>query len=194
MHLPLWAEITRQQQDSTLRRDSASGILTGGDSIRGGFGMSIEPSSRPREVQSVSPWLVCGGAPEAISFYKRAFGAEELTRLQAPDGKVVHACLRINGATVTVSDEFPDFGMVGPARLGGSPVTIHLVVPDVDAAFGRAMAAGAKLMLEVEDQAWGERYGALRDPFGHNWSLGTPLRETKPAASLGAEAATATRT
>ena len=84
--------------------------------------MSIESISRPREIHSVSPYLVCGGAPEAISFYKRAFGAEELTRLQTPDGKVVHACLRINGSTVMVSDEFPDFGMVGPARLGGSPV------------------------------------------------------------------------
>ena len=104
--------------------------------------MSIATISRPREVHSVSPYLVCGGAPEAISFYKRAFGAEELTRLQAPDGKVVHACLRINGSTVMVSDEFPDFGMVGPARLGGSPVTIHLAVPDVDAAVARAVAAG----------------------------------------------------
>ena len=126
--------------------------------------MSIESISRPRDVHSVSPYLVCGGAPEAISFYKRAFGAEELTRLQTPDGKVVHACLRINGSTVMVSDEFPDFGMVGPARLGGSPVTIHLRVPDVDAAVARAVAAGAKAMLEVEDQAWGERYGSLPRP------------------------------
>jgi PhnB protein len=151
--------------------------------------MSIETSAPTRELHGVSPHLVCGGAAEAINFYKRAFGAEELTRLPEPDGKIIHACLRINGATVTLSDEFPDFGMVGPARLGGSPVTIHLPVPDVDAAVARAVAAGATVMLEVEDQLWGERYGSLRDPFGHNWSLGTPLGDLASEEFLVALAA-----
>ena len=150
--------------------------------------MSIETSAPTRELHGVSPHLVCGGAAETINFYKRAFAAEELTRLPEPDGKIIHACLRINGATVALSDEFPDFGMVGPARLGGSPVTIHLPVADVDAAVARAVAAGATVMLDVEDQLWGERYGSIRDPFGHNWSLGTPLGEA-PGAVVVALAA-----
>ena len=124
----------------------------------------------------VSPYLICEGAAEAIAFYERAFGAEELARLPGPGGTIVHACLRINGATVMLSDAFPDYGMVGPKALGGSPVTVHLMVPDVDAAFARAVEAGATVMMPVADQFWGDRYGALRDPFGHNWSLGTHVR------------------
>ena len=128
----------------------------------------------------VSPYLICAGASEAIAFYKRAFGAEEMVRGAGPDGKIMHACLRINGSTVMLSDEFPDYGMVGPKTLGGSPVTIHLMVPDVDAAFARAVEAGATVTMEIADQFWGDRYGSLRDPFGHSWSLATHLRDMTP--------------
>jgi uncharacterized glyoxalase superfamily protein PhnB len=128
-------------------------------------------------VSSVSPYLVCAGAADAIAFYARAFGAEEMIRLPGPDGRLVHACLRINGATVMLSDEFPAYGMVAPTTLGGSPVSVHLMVPDVDAAVERAVAAGATVTMEVADQFWGDRYGAVRDPFGHGWSLATHLRD-----------------
>jgi uncharacterized glyoxalase superfamily protein PhnB len=141
--------------------------------------MADTATTMPR-VSSLSPYLICAGAAEAIEFYQRAFGAEEMVRLPRPDGKLMHACLRINGATVMLSDEFPDYGMVGPTTLKGSPVTIHLMVPDVDAAFARAVEAGATVTMPVADQFWGDRYGSVRDPFGHNWSMGTPVREMTP--------------
>lgn len=131
-------------------------------------------------VDRVSPYLTCAGAADAIEFYKRAFGAEEMVRMPGPDGKIMHACLRINGSTVMLSDEFADFGMTAPTTLGGSPVTIHLMVPDVDAAFARAVEAGATVTMEVADQFWGDRYGSIRDPFGHSWSIATHLRDMTP--------------
>ena len=131
-------------------------------------------------VNSVTPYLICAGAADAIEFYKRAFGAVEMVRLPTPDGRIMHACLRINGSTVMLSDEFADYGMVGPAALTSSPVTIHLMVPDVDAAFARAVEAGATVTMEVADQFWGDRYGSIRDPFGHSWSLATHVRDMTP--------------
>jgi uncharacterized glyoxalase superfamily protein PhnB len=138
------------------------------------------PENARPEVSSVTPYLICAGASDAIEFYKRAFGAEEMVRLPTPDGKIMHACLRINGGTVMLSDEYPDHGMVGPAALKSSPVTIHLMVPDVDAAFARAVEAGATVTMELADQFWGDRYGSLRDPFGHSWSLATHVRDMTP--------------
>jgi uncharacterized glyoxalase superfamily protein PhnB len=131
-------------------------------------------------ISSLSPYLICDGAAEAIEFYKRAFGAEEMVRLPAPDGRLMHACLRINGATVMLSDAFAEHGMVSPTALKGSPVTIHLMVSDVDAAFARAVEAGATVTMELADQFWGDRYGSVRDPFGHNWSMATPVRDMTP--------------
>lgn len=131
-------------------------------------------------VHAVSPYLICADAAGAMAFYARAFGAEEMVRLPSPDGRIMHACLRINGSTVMLSDEFPDYGMVGPKTLGGSPVSIHLMVPDVDAAVTRAVEAGAEVTMEVADQFWGDRFGSVRDPFGHNWSLATHLRDMTP--------------
>jgi uncharacterized glyoxalase superfamily protein PhnB len=128
------------------------------------------------------PHLVCAGAADAIEFYKEAFGAEEQLRLPGPEGKLVHAAVTINGSTVLLVDEFPDMGAVSPKTLGGSPVTIHLVVPDVDAAVERAVAAGATVTMPVEDQFWGDRYGVIQDPFGHLWSLATPKPGAPPTA------------
>jgi PhnB protein len=123
------------------------------------------------------PHLVVDGAADAIDFYARAFGAEELTRQATPDGKkLIHAALRLNGSMLLLCDDFPEMrgGMRGsPAALGGSPVTLHLDVPDVDAAFARALAAGAQVRMPLADMFWGDRYGKLRDPFGHEWSLAT---------------------
>jgi len=126
----------------------------------------------------LSPHLVCDGAAEAIDFYKEAFGAEEVMRLPGPNGRLMHASVMINGAMVLLVDEMPEYNVLGPAKLGGTAVTLHLVVPDVDAAFARAVEAGATATMEVADQFWGDRYGVLKDPFGHSWSLATP----KPGA------------
>jgi uncharacterized glyoxalase superfamily protein PhnB len=128
-------------------------------------------------MHSVTPHLVCDGAAEAIEFYKKAFGAVEGGRMQTPDGKIMHAEVRIGDSTVMLVDEFPDYGSVGPKKLNGSPVTIHLYVPDVDRVFEQALAAGATVRMPLENQFWGDRYGQVVDPFGHNWSIATHVKD-----------------
>jgi PhnB protein len=144
------------------------------------------------EVQpSLSPHLVVDDAAAAIDFYVKAFGATEHGRVPHPDGRLVHAALDINGSMVMLNDDFPDFNegkSSTPTALGGTPVTIHLQVPDVEAAFARAVDAGAVVVAPLEDQFWGDRYGIVRDPFGHQWSLGQPVREVSMdeiAAAMG---------
>lgn len=127
-------------------------------------------------VHSVTPHLVCTGAADAIEFYKKAFGATEMVRLPGPDGKVMHACVHINGSSVMLMDEGPECGMLSPKSLKGTPVTIHLIVADVDAFVERAAAAGATVVMPVADMFWGDRYGVVEDPFGHRWSIATPQR------------------
>jgi uncharacterized glyoxalase superfamily protein PhnB len=131
-------------------------------------------------VHAVTPHLVCNGAADAIEFYKKAFGATEMMRLPGPDGKLMHGCVSINGSSVMLVDEYPEMGSVSPKTLKGTPVTIHLIVDDVDAFVERAVAAGAKIVMPVEDQFWGDRYGVIEDPFGHQWSVATPKREMTP--------------
>jgi PhnB protein len=130
---------------------------------------------------AVFPHLVVDDAAAAIDFYVEAFGAEELGRVPGPDGKrLFHAALKLNGSTVMLNDDFPEMNdgkSSTPTALGGTPVTIHLVVTDVDAKFQRAVDAGATVVMPLDDQFWGDRYGMLRDPFGHQWSLGQPVRE-----------------
>lgn len=128
----------------------------------------------------LTPHLVCAGAAAAIDFYKQAFGAEELIRLPMPDGKLMHACVRINGGTVMLVDENVGCGILGPTALKGTPVTLHLQVPDVDAAFDRAVAAGATAVMPPADMFWGDRYGMVADPFGHRWSIATHQRDLTP--------------
>ncbi len=133
------------------------------------------------EVQpGLSPHLVVDDAPAAIDFYVKAFGAEEIGRAPRPDGKLIHAAVLINGAMVMLNDDFPEMSggrSMTPPALGGTPVTIHLTVTDVDAKFQQAIDAGATVVMPLEDQFWGDRYGMVRDPFGHQWSLGQPVRE-----------------
>jgi PhnB protein len=133
------------------------------------------------EVQpAVYPHLVVDDAAAAIDFYVKAFGATEYGRVPGPDGKLVHAALNINGSTVMLNDDFPEMSdgkSMTPTSLGGTPVTIHLVVTDVEDKFQRAVDAGATVVMPLEDQFWGDRYGMVRDPFGHQWSLGQPVRE-----------------
>jgi uncharacterized glyoxalase superfamily protein PhnB len=135
----------------------------------------------PAPVHPVTPHLVCAGAADAIAFYEKAFGARELMRLPAPDGRLMHACVEINGSTVMLVDEFPEMGATSPARLGGTGVTIHLTVPDADAFAARAAEAGATVIMPVADMFWGDRYGVLQDPFGHRWSVATPQRAMSAA-------------
>ena len=131
----------------------------------------------PPGMSSLTPHLVCRGAAEAISFYAQAFGAEELGRLPGPDGRLLHAMLRIGDSALMLMDEYPEQGALGPHALKGSPVTIHLYVADADATVARAVAAGARVTMPVSDMFWGDRYGRLEDPFGHQWSVATHIKD-----------------
>jgi PhnB protein len=125
----------------------------------------------PEGYHTVTPHLVTAGAARAIEFYKKAFGAEEVRCMTDSGGKVMHAAIKIGDSIVMLADEFPEFGAFSPK--GPSPVTIHLFVNDVDKLYDRAVAAGATATLPPTDALWGDRYGKLTDPFGHNWSLAT---------------------
>ncbi|HEX3287645.1 MAG TPA: VOC family protein [Mycobacterium sp.] len=135
----------------------------------------------PIEVQpAVLPHLVVDDAAAAIDFYVKAFDAVEHGRVPGPDGKLIHAALAINGSTVMLNDDFPEMSggkSMTPKALGGTPVTVHLVVTDVDKKFQHAVDAGATVVVPLQDQFWGDRYGVLQDPFGHQWSMGQPVRE-----------------
>lgn len=129
---------------------------------------------------ALAPHLVVDDAAAAIDFYVKAFNAVEMGRVPGPGGKLVHAAVQINGSIVMLNDDFPDMNdgkASTPTALGGTPVTIHLTVTDVEQKFQQAVDAGATVVMPLADQFWGDRYGMLRDPFGHNWSLGQPVRE-----------------
>ena len=134
----------------------------------------------PEGMRTVTPHLICAGAGDAIEFYKKAFGAVELSRMLGSDGKVMHASIRIGDSVIMLNDEMPDWGSLGPKSLKGSPVTIHLYVENTDAAFDQAVRAGAKVTMPLDDMFWGDRYGKLEDPFGHQWSIGTHMRDVSP--------------
>jgi uncharacterized glyoxalase superfamily protein PhnB len=136
----------------------------------------------PEGHEGLIPHLVCDPCSEAIEFHKNAFGAEELNRATQPGtGKIMHAALRIDGRVLFLCDDFPEFCADGqpnsPKALGGSPVTIHRYVKGCDAAIKRAEKAGATVKMPADDMFWGDRYGVIVDPFGHNWSLATHIRE-----------------
>lgn len=139
------------------------------------------PSSKPAVSPKLTPHLVVSGAAEAIEFYKKAFGAVETIRLPSPDGRLMHAAVEISGSAVMLVDEFPEMGGKSPKTLQGTPVTLHLTVPDADATVDQAVAAGAKVIVAVADAFWGDRYGQIEDPFGHRWSVATPIRTMTPA-------------
>jgi uncharacterized glyoxalase superfamily protein PhnB len=129
------------------------------------------------QTPTLTPHIVCAGAAEAIDFYQRAFGAEELIRIAGEDGRLMHAAISIDGAMLMLVDENRDWGIQSPLTLGGSPVTLHLNVPDADAAIAKAEVAGATVTMPAQDAFWGDRYGQVKDPFGHSWSLAHPLRD-----------------
>jgi len=134
----------------------------------------------PDGYHTVTPYLVVKGGAQAIDFYARAFGAEELFRLPGPGGVLGHAEVRIGDSVVMLADEHPDMGYRGPQSLGGTPVSLLLYVTDVDARFQKAVAAGAKELRPVKDQFYGDRSGTLVDPFGHVWTLATHKEDLTP--------------
>jgi PhnB protein len=134
----------------------------------------------PQGFHSVTPGITIRNAAKAIEFYKQAFGAEEMMRLSAPDGKVAHAELRIGDSVIMISDEFEISPCRSPQTLGGTTTSLHIYVPDVDAAFDRAVNAGATSRMAVADMFWGDRYGQVIDPFGQVWSLATQKEQLTP--------------
>ncbi|MGA2550382.1 MAG: VOC family protein [Burkholderiaceae bacterium] len=132
------------------------------------------------EIQEVYPYLRVHNAAEAIDFYARAFGAQELFRLTEPSGRIGHAELKLGPATVMLADENPDLGTRGPRSLGATTFSIHLHVGNVDQAFAQAVGAGAIVVRPLQDQFYGERSGTVRDPFGHEWLLGGHIETVAP--------------
>ena len=136
---------------------------------------------QPEGYHSVTPYLAVRDAVAAVDFYRRAFGAELVMKLTMPDGKYAHAEVKIGDSHVMMAEENPEWGNTSPQTLGGSPVSFMIYVPDVDAAFARAIAAGAVQVRPVEDQFYGDRTGTLRDPFDFQWSLGTHIEDVSEA-------------
>jgi PhnB protein len=127
----------------------------------------------PDGMHAVTPHLVCAGAADAIEFYKKAFGATEVMRMEAPGGKIGHAELQIGDSRVMLADEFAEMGFLSPKSIGGTAVMMHLYVEDVDATFPKAVAAGAMVTRPLKDEFYGDRAGQVEDPFGHKWHVST---------------------
>jgi PhnB protein len=139
----------------------------------------------PEGMSGLIPHLVCDGCAAAIDFYKAAFGAVETCRMPAPDGqRIMHAELTIGGRPLFLADDFPEYCQDGkpssPTALGATPVTIHQYVEDCDAAIKRATDAGASVQMPASDMFWGDRYGVVKDPFGHSWAFATHISDPTP--------------
>jgi PhnB protein len=134
----------------------------------------------PDGYRSLTPYLIVDGAAKAIEFYKSVFGARERMRLDGPGGKVGHAELEIGDSLIMLADEHPHMGAVGPRTVGGTPVSLHLYVADVDAVAGRATDAGGKVVHPVEDKFYGDRGGTIEDPWGHRWHIATHIEDVSP--------------
>ena len=147
----------------------------------------------PEGMHTVTPHLICAGAADAIEFYKKAFNATEVMRMPGPNGRLMHASIRIGDSAVMLVDEMPEHGALGPKSLNGSPVTIHLSVDDADGCASRAAAAGAKITMPVMEMFWGARYGQFEDPFGHRWSVATQVKDVTPDEMRAAMAKMAER-
>lgn len=135
----------------------------------------------PEGMRSVTPHLICAGASDAIAFYVKAFNAVEEGRMPGPDGRIMHAQIRIGDSALMLVDEMPEWGALGPKARNGSSVAIHLYVADADATFAQAVQAGAKVTMPLDNMFWGDRYGKLEDPFGHQWSIATHQRDVSVA-------------
>ena len=142
--------------------------------------MAKAVSYLPKGNHTLTPYLTIRGAAEAMEFYKKAFGAKEVMRMPGPTGKVMHAEMQFGDSLLYISEEFPEYGNMSPMALKGSPVTVHMYVPDVDATVQQASAAGAKVTVPPTDMFWGDRFAKIADPFGHNWSLATHKEDLSP--------------
>jgi PhnB protein len=143
--------------------------------------MSTKVKPVPDGHRTVTPYLAINNAAKALDFYQRAFGAVESYKLMMPDGRVGHAEIRLGDSLIMLADEFPEYGGKAPDTLGGSPVSLHLYVEDVDAFVKKAVAAGAKERKPVADHFYGDRSGQLEDPFGHLWWVATHREDVAPA-------------
>jgi len=135
------------------------------------------PKPIPEGLHTVTPSLKIRDTAKAIEFYKEAFGAMERGRFEMPGGAIMHAEIQIGNSVVMLGEEMPEMGAKGPLTLGGTPVRLHIYTEDVDSLFARATKAGATVMMPVADQFWGDRYGVLSDPFGHEWSIATHTKD-----------------
>lgn len=134
----------------------------------------------PDGYHTLTPYLVCSGAAEAITFYEQAFGAAEISRMPGPDGVVMHAELRIGSSILMLSDENPERGALSPKTVGGSPVSVFIYTDDVDALYARAVKAGAQGAAPPADMFWGDRFAQVVDPFGHTWAMATHTEDVSP--------------
>ena len=135
----------------------------------------------PQGFHSVTPYLTLNDAARALDFYKRAFGAQEVVRMDGPDGKIGHAEIKIGDSMIMLGDEMPSSGTRSPHSLGGTTAGVFLYVENVDSFFKQAVAAGAQVEAQPADMFWGDRYGRLKDPFGHSWSIATHKEDVAPA-------------
>ena len=142
--------------------------------------MSTQVKAVPTGFHTLTPHLTVRNADRAIEFYRKAFGAEVLHVAHTPDGKVMHAALRMGDSIFMLNDEFPEHGTMSPQAAGGGGVSLHIYLDNVDAAFDRAVSAGATVKIPLADQFWGDRYGTVMDPYGHKWSLATHVRDLSP--------------
>ena len=131
----------------------------------------------PADYAGITPYLCVNDAAAAMAFYQQALGATEIMRLATQDGRIMHAEFDLGGTRVMLSDEFPDMNALGPHSIGGSPVTLHVYVEDVDAVAARAIDAGMEVLRPVADQFYGDRGGSFKDPFGHIWSIATHIED-----------------
>ena len=136
--------------------------------------------SIPEGFHSVTPYLVCKGASHAIDWYRKVFGAEQVSRMEGDDGIVAHAELRLGDSMIMLADEFPEWGARGPHTIGGSPIGLMIYVADCDAVFRKAVEHGAHVERPLEDQFYGDRSGHIVDPFGHKWTIATHVEDVSP--------------
>jgi len=162
---------------------------------KAGYRLKSAPKAKrkkgvPAGFTTLTAHLVVEGAADAMDFYERAFGAEDLGRAPMPDGrKLMHGLMRFGDSMLMLVDAFEEFGAKGPKAFGGSPVTLHVYVEDADAAFQRALDAGCTVAMPLADMFWGDRYGKVRDPFGHEWSIATKIKDMTPEEMEAAQRA-----
>jgi PhnB protein len=142
--------------------------------------MTTKVKPIPEGYHTITPYLIVKDGPRAIEFYKKAFGAQELFRMAGPDGKIAHAELQIGNSRFMLGTEAPEMGSRSPETLKGTPVGLFLYLEDVDTAYKRAVDAGAKAQQPPQDMFWGDRYGKVADPFGHEWQLATHKEDVTP--------------